>query len=293
VAWLSAPQEATNPYLTGYAQSGWPLPLQPAALAERRRATEWVREAMVEADGGSGQLELDLPTVFVKDAGLSAAEHSLVSTWDRDIAALLEEARGSHRIDLDVPLPASLSATALVRLAADPGGLARDLARPMPRPPAPAAARGTRFHAWVESLFGERPLLDRFELEGAADDDVVPEESLERLRAAFLAGPYATQPPHRIEAPFQLVLAGRVVRGRIDAVYRTDDGFDVIDWKTGRGTADPLQLGIYRAAWARIAGVPEGSVGAAFYYVATGKIDRPADLPGAADLERLMLEGAA
>ena len=202
--------------------------------------------------------------------------------------ALLEEARALHTAVHDVPVPAALSASSLVRLAADPGGLARDLARPMPRPPAPAARRGTRFHGWVEGLFGAQPLLDRSDLEGAADDDLVDDADLGSLQAAFLAGPYATTPPHRIEAPFQLVLGGRVVRGRIDAVYlRPDGGYDVVDWKTGTQSSDPLQLAVYRAAWAQIAGVPEAEVGAAFYYVGSrrgrpprrpargGRADRP------------------
>jgi DNA helicase II / ATP-dependent DNA helicase PcrA len=285
VAWQPVPHEATNPYLRGYEQAGWPLALEPRGLAERRRAASWVREAM--AGDRAGQLELELPSL-APDDGLSPAERSLVHDWDTDLAALLEEARLAHRVDLEVALPASLSASALVRLASDPTGLARDLARPMPRPPAPAATRGTRFHAWVESLFGERPLLDRFELEGAADDDLVPDDSLAALKAAFLDGPYAVVAPHRVEAPFQLVLGGAVVRGRIDAVYRTADGYDVIDWKTGSSRADPLQLAIYRVAWARIAGVPESAVGAGFYYVAQGRVDRPAPLPGADELERIL-----
>jgi len=82
-----------------------------------------------------------------------------------------------------------------VRLAKDPDGLARDLARPMPRPPAPAATRGTRFHAWVEAQFGAQPLLDRLDLEGAADDDLVPDDELGALQEAFLAGPYGAVPP--------------------------------------------------------------------------------------------------
>jgi DNA helicase-2/ATP-dependent DNA helicase PcrA len=108
------------------------------------------------------------------------------------------------------------------------------------------------------------------------------------LQQAFLAGPYARLAPYRVEAPFQLVLGGRVVRGRIDAVYRTDGGYDVIDWKTGSAAADPLQLAIYRTAWAQIAGVPEESVGAAFYYVATGTVERHGALPSGAELERLL-----
>ena len=42
---------------------------------------------------------------------------------------------------VEVPLPSSLSATALARLRDDPEGLAADLARPMPRRPSPAARR--------------------------------------------------------------------------------------------------------------------------------------------------------
>ena len=285
VAWHPEPAEATNPYLRRYEQAGWPLKPEPRGLIERRRAAGWVRDAMT--GGPAAQLELDLPSL-ARDDGLSAEQRQLVHGWDADLAALLEEARLAHRVDLDVVLPASLSASAMVRLAKDPAGLARDLARPLPRPPAPAATQGTRFHAWVESLFGERPLLDRLDLEGAADDDLVPDEALDSLKAAFLDGPYASLPPLQVEAPFQLVLGGTVVRGRIDAVYRTGDGYDVIDWKTGHGAADPLQLAIYRAAWARIAGVPEDAVGAAFYYVGQRRIDRPAGLPGAAELELIL-----
>ena len=58
--------------------------------------------------------------------------------------------------------------------------------------------------------------------------------------------------------PSPLVLAGQVVRGRIDAVYaEPDGGWLVVDWKTNqRQTADPLQLAIYRLAWAELMGVP-------------------------------------
>jgi DNA helicase-2/ATP-dependent DNA helicase PcrA len=91
-----------------------------------------------------------------------------------------------------------------------------------------------------------------------------------------------------VEAPFQLVLGDRVVRGRIDAVYRTDDGYDVVDWKTGRTSADAVQLAVYRLAWSRVADVPVERVGAAFYYVATGRVVRPDDLLDADGLEALL-----
>ncbi|MDU0302612.1 PD-(D/E)XK nuclease family protein, partial [Streptomyces sp. PAL114] len=172
----------------------------------------------------------------------------------------------------------------------------------MPRPPQPAARRGTRFHAWVEARFEELtlPMLDPEELPGS-DAEIADERDLEALKEAFERTAYAHRTPWRVEAPFQLSIAGRVVRGRIDAVYRHESGedgedggavtYEIVDWKTGRGrTADPLQLAVYRLAWAEQQGVPLDAVSAAFLYVRTGEVVRPERLPGRAELERLLLE---
>jgi DNA helicase-2/ATP-dependent DNA helicase PcrA len=279
VTWAPEPLDERNPHLVRSRELVWPVPLAPTALRARRDAARWVVAAMASPPA--------LFDVRGSAAGPGETDLTRIAAWDRDIDVLLDEARRAHRIDLDVPLPTSLSASALVRLARDPDGLARDLARPMPRPPAPAAARGTRFHGWVESLFGVVPLIDRTELGGAADD-ALDDDDLAALQKAFLAGPYGARSPYRVEAPFQLVLGEHVIRGRIDAVYRTDDGFDVVDWKTGRTPADPLQLAVYRIAWARVAGVPEDAVGAAFYYVPTGEVVRPVELPDASEVVRLL-----
>jgi DNA helicase-2/ATP-dependent DNA helicase PcrA len=63
----------------------------------------------------------------------------------------------------------------------------------------------------------------------------------------------------------------------------------VVDWKTSRHeAADPMQLAIYRLAWAELAGVPLERVGAAFYYVRTGDVVRPEHLPGRDQLAGLL-----
>ncbi|WP_424890040.1 UvrD-helicase domain-containing protein [Streptomyces sp. XH2] len=228
-------------------------------------------------------------------------EARLAASWDRDLDALAGELRRARARERDVPLPAALSAWQLVRLAGDPEGFARELARPMPRPPQPAARRGTRFHAWIESRFEPLPLplLGPDELPGGADDDgpgpeIADEQDLAALKEAFERTPYAHRVPHRIEVPVQLTLAGRVVRGRIDAVYRErgpeGDTYEIVDWKTGRAhDADPLQLAIYRVAWAEQHGLPLSSVTAAFVYVRDGETVRPPGLPDRAGLERLLL----
>ncbi|MEU0113310.1 ATP-dependent DNA helicase [Streptomyces bobili] len=230
---------------------------------------------------------------------LTPEEARTVASWDRDLDALAGELQRARRSVTDVPLPVTLTASQLLRLAADPGGLAQELARPMPSPPQPAARRGTRFHAWVEARFEELtlPFLEPDELPGE-DAEIADERDLEALKEAFERTEYARRTPHRVEAPVQLTLADRVVRGRIDAVYKDGDGdgatYEIVDWKTGRGhDGDPLQLAVYRLAWAEQHGVPVESVTAAFVYVRTGEVVRPANLPDRAALERLLTQDDA
>ncbi|WP_329136214.1 UvrD-helicase domain-containing protein [Streptomyces sp. NBC_01476] len=227
-------------------------------------------------------------------------EARLVASWDRDLDALAGELRRARATVRDVPLPASLTATQLMRLAADPDGLARELARPLPSPPGPAARRGTRFHAWVESRFEVRPLFAPEDLPGIdpgspgdPGDAIADEQDLADLKDAFLRTPYADRPPYRVEEPFHITLAGRLIRGRIDAVYRDGDGYELLDWKTGHrpDAADPLQLAIYRVAWSERERVPLHRVRAAFLHVRSGEVVRPRHLPDRAALERL-LDGA-
>ncbi|CAL9578455.1 ATP-dependent DNA helicase Rep [Streptomyces sp. enrichment culture] len=228
-------------------------------------------------------------------ARLTPEEARTVASWDRDLDALTGELLRARESVTEVPLPASLTASQLLSLAADPDGFAQELARPMPRPPQPAARRGTRFHAWVEARFEPLtlPLLEPEELPGG-DAEIADEQDLEFLKDAFERTEYARRTPFRVEAPFQLSLAGRVVRGRIDAVYKEGDGatatYEIVDWKTNRAaTADPLQLALYRVAWAEQQGVPPTSVTAAFLYVRTGEVVRPQGLPDRAALEKLLL----
>ncbi|MBD0706940.1 MULTISPECIES: ATP-dependent helicase [unclassified Streptomyces] len=236
------------------------------------------------------------------ERGLSPEEARTVASWDRDLTALATELRRARATTRDVLLPAYLSASQVLRLAADPDGFARELARPMPKPPQPAARRGTRFHAWVESRFEELPLpfLGPEDLPGgedfAGEPEILDERDLDELKEAFARTPYAHRTPHRVEVPVHLTLGGRVVRGRIDAVYRDPDtgAYEIVDWKTSRHrTADPLQLALYRLAWAEQHGLPPEEVAAAFVYVRTGEIARPARLPGRAELEPLLLGSAA
>ena len=194
-----------------------------------------------------------------------------------------------------MPLPPSLSATSLARLRDDPEGFARDLARPMPRQPSPAARFGTRFHAWVESRFGQQQMIDPDELPGRGDAGIDDDDDLRELIARSRRARSPTATPYAVEPPFALVLAGQVVRGRIDAVYDEQVDGATASWSsTGRPTgARPPTRSSSRStgvAWAELAGVAPERVRVAFHYVRSGETVAPdeAELPDRAALERIV-----
>ena len=143
----------------------------------------------------------------------------------------------------------------------------------MPRQPSRAARFGTRFHLWVERYFGARlgrpaglgqqQLVDPDDLPDRADVGTHDEEELRELCDAFAAGGSAARcrtPSRRrsaLRSPAGWSAAGST-RCTTERPNREELRFRVVDWKTSRTeTADPLQLAIYRLAWAeanRIAG---------------------------------------
>ena len=271
--WADAPPDgASNPAIEDRA-TAWPVPQDPERARILSDVARDVRAAMV--DGVESQA---VPT---------PQEQSLIQSWDADIAALLEEAR-RMRAPLSVALPDDLSATALVRLEQDPDAYAMDLARPMPRRPHPAARLGTELHSWIEGQYAVQTLFDLEELDGA--DELDTSADLVTLKEAFLRTPYASRAPVAIEEPFAVSIGGRVIRGRIDAVFADATGSaEVVDWKSGgRGSLSDIQLAIYRLAWAQISGMPLDRIGAAFVLVRTGEVVRPEHLHTADEIERIL-----
>jgi DNA helicase II / ATP-dependent DNA helicase PcrA len=278
--WCDAPaKDDPSPYDARDPDLAWPISHHTPEVERRHVAATLVEEARAALRAGTPWAD-EIDDMLVLEQ---------VTQWDDELARLVDEAARDRAPVVEVPMPGSLSATAVARLRDDPGGFARDLARPMPHPPSPAARFGTRFHAWVEARFGQQGLFDPDDLPGRADTGIGSDAELGDLVAAFEHGEFADRAPFAVEAPFSLVLAGQVVRGRIDAVYaEPDGGFLVVDWKTNqRATADPLQLALYRLAWAELTGTSFEQVRAAFYYVRTGELVEPAGLPDRPVLEQL------
>ncbi len=237
--------------------------------------------------------------------GLTAPAGVLTDGDGRDLVALARVllAERAERSGRDVELPAHVSASALVRLAADRGEYALHLRRPVPAEPTVHARRGTRFHLWAERYFTTSSLLDVEDLPGADDEDLDPDADLERLQSTFLASEWASRTPVAVEVDVETPVGGTVLRSRIDAVFPelpehadgARDAVVVVDWKTGRAPSDPearsvreVQLAVYRLAWSRWTGVPLEKVDAAFYYVASDETVRPQRLLGESEIEALL-----
>jgi DNA helicase-2/ATP-dependent DNA helicase PcrA len=278
--WADPPVEGeTNPTLAEEVVAQWPFdPLGPRRPWVDEGA-ELVRAAL---RGALSDVDSPLATQWAEEADLLLAER------DREQA-------GST---VDVTLPDHLSVSQLVALRRDPQQLARRLRRPLPEAPDPHARRGTAFHLWLERRFGAAPLLDLEDLPGSGDAGAAGDDQLEALQRAFLASDWADRTPIRVEVPFATVIAGVVVRGRMDAVFGPAPGssaqFDVIDWKTGQrptgaeASAAAIQLAAYRLAWAELAGISAGAVTAGFHYVRDNATVRPADLLDARELIALV-----
>jgi DNA helicase-2/ATP-dependent DNA helicase PcrA len=214
--------------------------------------------------------------------------------WRRDSQLLLDEVRRRRSRVVEVAVPPRLTTSQVVNLAADPDAFAASIARPMPIRPARQARRGSRFHQWVEQLYGVSPLLEPDDLPGSQDADL-DDADLAMLQEKFRATGWADRHPVAVEEPFEMVVGGRLLRGRIDAVYPTDDGgYDVIDYKTGlvltgkAFEAAAHQLSIYRLAWADLMKVDPAQVTAGFLYVREGLLKRPDRLLDREELAALM-----
>ncbi|WP_328602404.1 ATP-dependent helicase [Nocardia terrae] len=308
--------DTPNPFTDNPQSATWPRD----PLGSRREFVEegvhLVKAALdsLRAEARPQQTELDFGPEFQLSTPKSdqaaetddAAPDDDPEGWAEDVDALIAEHLAAEKSVREVELPGQLAATSLVDLRADPVKLAARLRRPLPYPPSPYTRRGTAFHAWLQRWFGGARLLGFEELPGAADITDT-DADLMRLQEAFLASPWADRNPVEVEISFETTLAGTVIRGRMDAVFRRPDGtWVVVDWKTGgeptRAEEDSVavQLAVYRLAWARLesarTGIPEAELlantVAAFHYVRTGRTIAPEHLPGPTELAAIITTAA-
>ncbi len=287
--WTDAPEAgAKNPAQAEHPTTVWPQTEESPSRSIDERSAQLVRAALDTDHRGtpattaaSGRLEVE-----------PAFGRSLT-----EIADLLLSERDTKRQPVDeITLPAHVSASALVRMAADRDAYALELRRPIPTEPSVHAHRGTLFHLWVEQFYAAPALVDLDDLPGFDDSD--QDFDLEALQETFQASTWANLDPVAIEVDIETPVGGTSTRSRIDAVFRDperDGKFVVVDWKTGREPTDSaairsreVQLAIYRIAWSRWKQIPLDHVSAAFFYVGSGTTVRPTDLLDEQELEALI-----
>jgi DNA helicase-2/ATP-dependent DNA helicase PcrA len=290
---------ADNPYTALPRTRSWPADPFSAGLRDG------------DGDGGAGpaRAAVQVAARAVREAAAAAeragsrAAAELPPDPDDELATLLlSEERARREPVRWAELPPHLSASALVRLDADPESFALDLRRPVPARPSTAARRGTAFHTWVETFYGHASLVDVDALPGADDDAAgrdLSGEDLAGLRTAFLRTAWAGRAPLAVEVDLETAVAGFTLRARVDAVFDDPDragGVVVVDWKTGAQPRDPaarasreLQLAVYRLAWSRRTGLPLEQVRAAFCYVTAGATVYPQRLLDEPEIAELLL----
>ncbi len=245
----------------------------------------WPRDPL-----GDRRADFDRTVSLVQDAQPIDLASAATGEWIDDARAIVAEFEEYKLGSSNVALPPRLATSTLVALREDPSELARTIRRPMPRAMDEYSHRGTAFHLWIENHFNAKTLFDDedFDLLTPFEED----QKLEDLKSQWLASSWATLQPYAVEVPFETVIAGILVRGRIDAVYKSADGFEVVDWKTGSKTlGEPaaVQLAIYRLAWAKLQAIPVDQVSAAFHYVPINRTDRRANLLNEDQLTDLLL----
>lgn len=203
-----------------------------------------------------------------------------------EIDALVELRTAADGAADAVELPEVLSVSRLIQWRRDPQRFLADLARPMPPRPSAAAERGTRFHAWVEEQMGQQELFDVADWLGDTREAAEHRDFAE----LFARTRFAEAQPAAVEHPFVIESGGLVFTGRIDAVFRCagdpDADWEVVDWKTGSlDRADPVQLAVYRAAWAATAGCDPQRIRGTFVQLSDGTERSFTELPDLGALE--------
>ena len=159
----------------------------------------------------------------------------------------------------DETSPLSTSVTGLVTYASCPRRFYWSEVDRLPRRYSPAARRGVDVHRKIE--LHHKGVVPLDEASSELYDLPEPAESVARPYDAFLGSRFASERPYLVEAPFTLnVEPGLAIRGRIDAVYRSEDLWEVVDFKSGRPSANAsrrVQLQAYAVAVSRGALSPQ------------------------------------
>jgi DNA helicase-2/ATP-dependent DNA helicase PcrA len=242
----------------------WPGPAKPADTDAvfpggwRAAAIDGVQPSLVEA---------------LSDADRAAFD--ALSAERRALAAHLRERGADDTGGGGDRTPSTVSVGGVIDYATCPKRFYWTSVRPLPRFSGPAARIGTEIHRWIERrASGQGQLLEVDDVVDLTQEELAGDPGrVGRLRESFLASRFSGAVPLFAERAFLLRVGAFTVGGRIDAIYGEPDGpWEVVDWKTGMGTADPLQLELYGLACVEIWGKRPEDLTLSYCYLAKDEI---------------------
>jgi DNA helicase-2/ATP-dependent DNA helicase PcrA len=187
-------------------------------------------------------------------------------------------------------LPVRVPASRFKDFVSDMANLAERSRRPMPQQPYKQTRTGTLFHSWVENRFSAQKLLET----PISEDDSILLDSIQELQENFESSRFANLVPIEIEQEIQITVGANTFICKLDAVFATETGVEIIDWKTGAAPKDEadlalktLQLALYRLAYSRYSGLPENQIEVGFYFVSQNLEVRPTHVPSSAEVLEL------
>ena len=210
---------------------------------------------------------------------------------------LAERAARVERLS-EVELPVRISASRFKDFVTDPIELAAKFKRPTPERPYKSTMQGTLFHSWIEQRFAKSSRLDdeqftdsilRLDLDSDLEDfQSLSAEELELCARNFESSRWNGLTPREVECEVQVTIDNNTFVCKMDAVFDTNDGVEIIDWKTGKlpDESNPeemrlrtLQLALYRMAYSALTGIPESQIQVSLFFVNHGKEIRPSKVP--------------
>lgn len=294
-----------------------PEPAGAVPEALRRRAQDWEREAdllMRLAEHTEPVLAEQLPGHLSASTFIRLSEdpqgtvHELLrpvpqrpsraATIGTEVHALIEEHFGvvPSADPLEVPEAEDTLGVTLPG-AVEPAGET-----------APEEVAGEEHLEFAEGL-PQDALFDELSFAEESEQDSSVRSLWERFAASEWGSPEWKERIWAVEYPVETHVEGVSLRGRIDAVFRTEDGdgerWILVDWKTGRRPkaadmqARRFQLGLYRIAFSRIMGIDPERISTVFVYLGGKRVEEVWDeqirggLPSEAQLAAVIRKARA
>jgi DNA helicase-2/ATP-dependent DNA helicase PcrA len=108
-----------------------------------------------------------------------------------------------------------------------------------------SAVRGTEFHKRVElHNLGIVSFDDQTQTAAtkAGEAGTVAASEVTDPWVSYTQSRFFEERPIFVETPFEITMDGRTLRGKVDAVYQRPEGWEIVDYKSGRSRASQSQL---------------------------------------------------